>query len=224
MDDLIRRHLLLLQQYSASQESLNPVASEGFLRLSRCRYHGIKLSSDQFRPELSRCLSVKLNTVKEDEEQQESPLDYTTSQTSEVTGEKAVDTLIAELQEASLSETTNNGLDDGTQNSVHKSSQTIGNPRASLTTTIVLSRSPEKKLDPIRDIDIMPTETLKQTQASFRQLVSLATRIAELSVELHRSTQAIKDLRMSHTEGNLENDANASEDEPSQRKAEGLNS
>lgn len=195
MDDLVRRHISLLQRYSVLQEELNGVSSKAFLQLSRCRYHGIKVSEDQFRLEFPASLTTRV-----DVHDPVSPENLDHTPTAKGTGvvKGKSETVEMEELEASLQKSSISGnLDTAVETTGGESSHLHATKQLedSNHTQLALMKSFDKKRDPIRDIELMPSTTLKHTQEAFNQVVVLALQLATLLVELQNSSDAIDGLR-----------------------------
>lgn len=196
MDDLIRQHLRRLQRYALLQNQLDAVASVAFLQLSRCRYHGIKLSTDQFRPELSRHLWVQSHPDINTSDDRDKPL-AGIDDTSVVA---TIDKLVEDLAETPLHTSASDVTQEGAASSHHQA--TYPNDAVSDKvmafhgfTEFKLCKGTDKKNDPVRDIEFMPTMTLRQTQAKFHDLVSIIVELANLVAQLRISELNIRETR-----------------------------
>lgn len=198
MDDLIRAYIVLYERYAELQADMDKISATAFIRLSRCRYNGINISADQFRPETGCFLSAHLRP-KIDESTRSGELP-TEAISSPVLREKSNNIIEDEkdVEVGKLSDALEATEVSDTSSHIHVDSED-DKDTARLSFQMVTSH--EKKLNPMRDIELLPSSILRQTQSSFQALINKGLQLASIIVEigqLETEIQAVESREQTH--------------------------
>lgn len=191
MDQSIRDYISLLDRYASLQRVLSKSAAESFISLSRCRYNNIKLFTEKFRTEFDAFITVEHETVLKrknhfngDEKSETTTVEKEkdASQQEIVHGKEEMNSrLTADTSSIDCIAANEKGLEHGEES---------GND-----VQWVISIDTDKRKNPMRDIERLPSQSLRATQASFKDTIDRWIALANVYVELQQAEDAIRELR-----------------------------
>lgn len=188
MDDLIRAYVVLYEQYTNLQAQMDKISGTAFIQLSRCRYNGIKISPDQFRPETDPFISVLCCPA-------DNKLVSSTGNpedTTHIVLKEKSNNVVASENDPDIGSISDSLKEIKVSDTSIESNQRLGTRDPMDRLVFQLDKSQEKKNNPTRDIEVLPSTILRQTQSSFQNLVNLGLEIATIVVRIGQLEEEIR--------------------------------
>ncbi|CCG81345.1 protein of unknown function [Taphrina deformans PYCC 5710] len=220
-DVTILQHLQLLDRYSGLQQRLKAQAAEAFMKLSRAKYHGTQLASESFPEYFVAYLYVKpvvTPTPTQSPKSDNSATDNVIQHSSSTSEHQKPAGKVSDLQILTES------LQKVDMNKKSASVIVEDTDKTEVTEELVqvakwrLETLSDRKKNPLRTIEILPSQPLRQTQTAFHGFVQLSMELAAVRVQIRDTEVALQEMMQS--KGNMRDNQTTRLEEKTEAEAE----